>query len=253
MRKLLVIGIGAGDPSWLTLQAIDALAACDVFLVPDKGEEKTDLKNLRLNMIGCHGRKGHRVLSIDVPERDRAPADYRATVGDWHTRIADAYASALNATEESETVGLLVWGDPSLYDSTLRIIETLREAGHKFDLAVIPGVTAIQALCARHRIPLNTIGEGVLVTTGRKLGAHMPATASVVVVMLDGEQAFAKMEEDVDIVWGAYLGTPDEILVAGRLSDVKDDILSIRAEARARKGWIMDIYLLRKRARTRRQ
>lgn len=248
MRKLFVIGIGAGDPAWLTLQAVDAIAVCDVFLVPDKGEEKTDLKALRLDMIGRHGHAGHRVVSIDVPERDRAPADYRATVDDWHARIADAYASALNATGGSETIGLLVWGDPSLYDSTLRITGTLRAAGHVFDLAVIPGVTAIQALCARHRIPLNTIGDSVLVTTGRKLGAHMPGTASVVAVMLDGEQAFAKMADDVDIFWGAYLGTPDEILVAGRLPDVKDDILARRAEARARKGWIMDIYMLRRRA-----
>ncbi len=248
MRNLFVIGIGAGDPSWLTMQAIGAIAACEIFLVPDKGEEKTDLKALRLDMIGRHGRAGHRIVSIDVPERDRAPSDYRATVGDWHARIADAYDAALQATGESETVGLLVWGDPSLYDSTLRIIETLRGRGHIFDLAVIPGVTALQALCARHGIPLNTIGDGVLVTTGRKLGACMPDNASVVAVMLDGEQAFARMEDDVDIAWGAYLGTPDEILVAGRLADVRDDILALRAQARLRKGWIMDIYLLRKRA-----
>lgn len=245
MRTLFVIGVGAGDPSWLTLQAVEAIAACDVFLVPDKGEEKTDLKALRLDMIGRHGRAGHRIVSLDVPARDRAPADYRATVGDWHARIADSHDAALQATGDSETVGMLVWGDPSLYDSTLRIVETLRARGHTFDLSVIPGVTALHALCARHRIPLNTIGEGVLVTTGRKLRANLPDNASVVAVMLDGEQAFARIEDDVDIFWGAYLGTPDEILVAGRLSDVKDNILAIRADARARKGWIMDIYLLR--------
>ena len=248
MRNLCVIGIGAGHPDYLTLRAVKAIAACDVFLVPDKGEEKSDLKTVRLAMIARHGRMDHRVVDIAIPSRDRSPADYRATVGDWHRQIADAYATALRNLDERSTVGLLVWGDPSLYDSTLRILDTLRADGFAFALTVLPGITALQALCAGHAIPLNTIGEAVVVTTGRKLGPHMPAQASVVAVMLDGEQAFAKMEDDVDVFWGAYLGTSDQILLAGRLAEMKDDILAKRAQARARKGWIMDTYLLRKRA-----
>ena len=66
--------------------------------------------------------------------------------------------------------------------------------------------------------------------------------------MLDGRTAFATLPDaDLDIYWGAYLGTPDEIVVAGALRAVKDEICRRRAEARARKGWIMDTYLLRRR------
>ena len=66
--------------------------------------------------------------------------------------------------------------------------------------------------------------------------------------MLDGRTAFAALPDaDLDIYWGAYLGTPDEIVVAGALRAVKDEICRRRAEARARKGWIMDTYLLRRR------
>ncbi len=65
--------------------------------------------------------------------------------------------------------------------------------------------------------------------------------------MLDGEQAFARIDdEDAEIVWGAYLGTADEILIAGRLGDVKHEIQAVRAQAKRDKGWIMDTYLLRK-------
>jgi precorrin-6A synthase len=65
--------------------------------------------------------------------------------------------------------------------------------------------------------------------------------------MLDGEQAFMKIEDpDARIYWGAYLGTAQEIVISGRLADVKDEVLKTRAEARARHGWIMDIYLLQK-------
>jgi precorrin-6A synthase len=136
-----------------------------------------------------------------------------------------------------------------LYDSTLRIVERVIARGAvELEYEVVPGITAVQALTARHRIVLNRIGEPVTITTGRRL-AGLPPGQDDVVVMLDGEEAFRTVDgDDVDIWWGAYLGTPDEVLRAGRLADVRDDIARTRAEARARKGWIMDTYLLRRRA-----
>ena len=63
-----------------------------------------------------------------------------------------------------------------------------------------------------------------------------------------GEQTFARLADtDLEIWWGAYLGSANEILVSGRLEAVKDEILAKRADARARHGWIMDVYLLRRR------
>ncbi|HEY6573397.1 MAG TPA: precorrin-6A synthase (deacetylating), partial [Mycobacterium sp.] len=47
------------------------------------------------------------------------------------------------------------------------------------------------------------------------------------------------------IWWGAYLGTPNELLIAGAVGDVGEHIATARAEARERHGWIMDTYLLR--------
>ena len=103
----------------------------------------------------------------------------------------------------------------------------------------------MQALAAAHKLPLNRIGESVLITTGRKLAEGFPENADSVVVMLDGQCAFRRVDPDTEIYWGAYLGTADEILIAGRLGDVAQEIERVRAEARARKGWIMDTYLLR--------
>jgi precorrin-6A synthase len=47
MKKLFVIGIGAGNPDYVTVQAINALNEVDVFFVIDKGKEKEDLVRLR--------------------------------------------------------------------------------------------------------------------------------------------------------------------------------------------------------------
>lgn len=248
-RKLIVIGIGVGDPEYLTFQAAEAIQRCDLFLIPGKGEEKADLVQLRLDIIErIRSTSDYRLLPFEVPKRRVAGDDYLGAVDEWHDKIADAYAVMLEAgMTETETAGLLVWGDPALYDSTLRILTRLEaRPAITLEYEVIPGITAVQALAARHKVTLNDIGEPFLTTTGRKLGQEgMPGRGNAV-VMLDGETAFRSVDPDLEIYWGAYLGTPDEILIAGRVGDVADEIVQRRSEARARKGWIMDTYLLKR-------
>ena len=108
------------------------------------------------------------------------------------------------------------------------------------------GLARGRVRAARHGVRLNGIGGSVLIATGRRLAAGGPAEAEGVVVMLDGDPTFAHLDPDLTIHWGAYLGSPDEILVSGRLGDVGDEIRRVRAAARARHGWIMDLYLLRR-------
>jgi precorrin-6A synthase len=106
----------------------------------------------------------------------------------------------------------------------------------------------VQVLAARHRIALNQIGAPVQITTGRRL-VQDPTTpaATDTVVMLDGECAFKHVtDEEVEIFWGAYLGTAAEIVLSGPLAQVAPTIERVRAEARRQHGWIMDTYLLRK-------
>jgi precorrin-6A synthase len=249
MRKILIIGIGAGNPDYMTIQAIDALNKVDVFIIPGKGAEKAALRELRTGICARFIKdRAYRFVETAVPQRAENFSDYKANVAEWHASIAANYARLLREElGEDECAGFLVWGDPSIYDSTLRIIESLHaKEVFAFEYEVIPGISAIQALAARHRLPLNRIGESILVTTGRKLAAGYPDDADSVVVMLDGEQAFKKLTGDFQIYWGAYLGTDSEVLVSGRLSEVADEIATVRAENRQRNGWIMDSYLIRK-------
>ncbi len=245
MRRILVIGIGAGNPEHLTVEAIAALNRADAFFIPDKGEEKAALRRLRTDILARFVTdRSYRTVELKTPRRAEAGADYHGAVADWHEKLALAYRELFETElREDERGALLVWGDPSLYDSTLRIIERIVATGFALDVEVIPGITSVQALAARHRIALNRIGEPVLITTGRKLEAGLTHDS---VVMLDGEQAFTRIDGACEIYWGAYLGTPEEIVIAGRLADVGDEILRVRREARERIGWIMDTYLLRK-------
>jgi precorrin-6A synthase len=142
-----------------------------------------------------------------------------------------------------------VWGDPALYDSTLAVIDQILARGTlAFEYEVIPGISSIQALAAKHRVPLNRVGGSIHITTGRRLADEgFPDNSDDVVVMLDAHCTFKALEAgDADIYWGAYIGTEDELLVAGPLSEVAEEIERSRTAARERKGWVMDTYLLRR-------
>ncbi|MBC2865559.1 precorrin-6A synthase (deacetylating) [Streptomyces mexicanus] len=256
MREIHVIGIGAGDPDQLTLQAVRALRETDVFFVLDKGEAKADLVRLRRDILRTHVPEGtYRVVEARDPERDRSAggAAYSPAVGDWRSARADIYerliADELGADQRG---AFLVWGDPALYDSTLGILEEVRARGAvEFAYDVIPGISSVSALVARHRTGLNRVARPVQITTGRRLAEGFPDGVDDVVVMLDAHQAFRQYaDQDIDIYWGAYIGTPDEILVSGPIAEAAPRIERLRAEARERKGWIMDTYLLRRRPKS---
>lgn len=250
-RHILVIGIGAGDPGHLTLAAVAAMRRADVFFVLDKGREKGGLNRLRRQLLDQHAGRPYRLVEGADPERDRRPQDhgrYADAVREWRRRRADVCERLI--TEELAPGGcgaFLVWGDPGLYDSTLGVLQDIRSRGTvAFDYEVIPGVSSVSALTAAHRTPLNRIGGRVLLTPGRLLEEGI-GPADDVAVMLDAHQRFTgHTGEDLWIYWGAYIGTEDEILVAGPLDEVAGRIVELRAEARARHGWIMDTYLLRR-------
>jgi precorrin-6A synthase len=251
MRKVFIIGIGAGNPDYVTIQAINALNEVDVFFIIDKGEEKQDLVRLRKEICDRYIKnKSYRTVEAADPPRDRTPSFYEPAVRAWHEQRANIYERLIGEElGEDECGAFLVWGDPSLYDSTLRIIDQIIARGTiAFEYEVIPGISAIQALASRHRIALNRIGRPIHVATGRKIAEGLPSNEDDVIVMLDANCSFKTIEDPgIDIYWGAYIGTQDEILVAGNLRDRKDDIERVRADAKARKGWIMDTYLLRRR------
>ena len=246
-----MIGIGAGDPEQITVQAIRAINRAEVVFVTEKGSEADELADRRRRMLERYVEPGRhpRVVSLPDPPRDRAADDYHEAVERWRDGRAALWGEAIaDALRPGAAGAFLVWGDPCLYDGTIDVLERIRRRPDMaLELEVIPGITSAQALAARHRIAWNRIGGAVQITTGRRLAAGMPAGAEDVLVLLDGRCAFAQLaEEDLEIYWGAYVGTEDEILVSGPLSRVTERILRLREQARARKGWIMDAYLLRR-------
>lgn len=246
MTELTLIGIGTGNPDHLTFQGAQAIRDADLILIPRKGSDKSDLADLRLAICDRVLRdEPARIVEFDLPKRD-TDADYLDGVDAWHDAIAVAWQAAVQANmPDAQNVALLIWGDPSLYDSSLRIAARLSP---KPKLTVIPGITSLQALTAAHAIPINDIGAPFVVTTGRQLRDHgWPEGIETIAIMLDGGCAFTTLDPDkYNIWWGAYVAMPNQILAHGRLRDVAEQIIQTRARARADHGWIMDIYILRR-------
>jgi precorrin-6A synthase len=246
VQHLSLIGIGTGNPDHLTLAGIKAMNLADLILVPRKGADKDDLAAVRLSILDAHLRNpATRVVSFDMPVRDPRIADYTARVEAWHDAIARVWADTLAGQAPAARVALLVWGDPSLYDSTLRIAARLRPQPK---VTVEPGITALQALTAAHAIPLNALGGPVVITTGRALrDAGFPVASDTCAVMLDGDCAFQSLDPKAyHIWWGANLGLDSQSLCSGPLQEAGPRILAARAQVRAAHGWVMDIYLLRR-------
>jgi precorrin-6A synthase len=255
MIEVLVIGIGMG-PDHVTQEAIRALNQVDVFLAADKGGDSDDLVRLRAEICRTFiATDDYRFVEVTDPrrgpDRERDRDAYLAGVDAWHRRRAERYAEVIRAEVGTDgTAGFLVWGDPALYDSTIRIVELVAETGLELRMRVVPGISSLQLLAARHGIVLNRVGRPVHITTGRRLLDEYDPELGDVAVMLDGHLACAGLvadHPDLAIYWGAQLGLADEALVRGRLGEVIEEIRDIRGRLRTGRGWVLDTYLLRPR------
>ena len=249
MIELFLVGIGMGNPAHVTTAAVEALQSADLILIPKKGANKADLVDLRTEIC-------EKLLSpippigyFNLPSRDLAEPDYLKRINDWHDAIASIWQDTIQTKRPNGgKIALMIWGDPSLYDSSIRIAERLKAENSAVKTHVIPGITAVQLLTAAHGITLNEIGGPVTFSTGRQLyETGWPEGCETLVVMLDGQTAFHTLDPDqFHIWWGAYLGMEQEILISGPLSTCSDAIKTQRSKARKNHGWIMDTYLLRK-------
>lgn len=252
VNRVRIVGIGCGPPDQLTVEAVDALGTADFAIAARKrapAHGADPLLAARKAIVDQYA-PHLTIVEVDDPERDRSTSSTSTTVGyegvvaEWHDARAERYEAVL--AERDGTAVFLTWGDPAFYDSTIRIVDKVLARGNlDFAWDVVPGISALQVLAARHRIVLHEVGQPILVTTGRRLREAVDAGAENVLVMLNASVDLAGLD-DWTIWWGANLGTSSEQLVAGRVGDVKADIAIARERARSASDWVMDVYLVRR-------
>jgi len=252
VERVRIVGIGSGHPDQLTVEAVDALRSADFAIAARKrsGAQGGDpLLAARQEIVNRHA-PGLEIVEVDDPERERSTSatatkdGYEAAVSDWHEARAARYEEVL--TDRRGHAVILVWGDPAFYDSTIRVVERILDRGNLvFAWDVVPGISALQLLAARHRIVLHEVGQPILVTTGRRLHEAVDAGAENVLVMLSASVDLTGLD-DWHVWWGANLGTDSEYLITGRVAEAADGIAAARERVKAESGWVMDIYLLRR-------
>lgn len=237
-HEVLVIGMGPGGFGQLTLDAVDAMNRVDAFLVADSHEDRSDLVWRRSEVIRRHVKRAHRIITVLDPAHEHPDEDLDAA------RLS-TYRQIITGLPEASVIGFLAWGDPALYDSVLRVIDALR-ATMSLRVKVIPGVSALQVLAAAHQLALQ--GSPVHLTTGARLLREYRPDLGDVVVFNDPDltcRGLVAEFPDLEIYWGAYLGSDDEVLANGPLGKVIDEISALRAQLAEHHGWVHDTYLLR--------
>ena len=248
--ELFLVGVGTGNPKHISLQAIEQLKSVDIIIIPRKGHDKSDLADLRRQICNqILKEESPTLFEFELPTRTKEKNYFKA-VDAWHDAIAKIWNECIRNAQQTlkkrvNSVGLLIWGDPSLYDSSLRIAKRLKPMPN---IKVIPGITSVQALTAAHKITVNEIGKPFVITTGRQIANFgFPDGIDTAIIMLDGNCSFKKLEQEIyHIWWGAYLGMKNEILIEGKLSEVSEVIVETRKKAREVHGWIMDSYMLKR-------
>lgn len=243
-----VVGIGSGGLDQVTVEVVRTLQSADYAIAAYKRQDDP-LFTRRVELLERHA-PGLALVGIADPERDRSSSStsshdgYRGVVLDWHSARALAWEEVISS--RSGDVVIPVWGDPAFYDSTLRILDRISERGRvPIDVQVLPGISALQVLAARHGIVLHEIGGTITVTTGRRLREAVAAGADNVVVMLNSDLPLDGFE-DWRIWWGGNLGDAGETLVSGLVGDVLETLRAERDRLRDEHGWVMDVYLLRR-------
>lgn len=250
-RRINIIGIGLGSPGHITGDALEAMRNVDVFIVADKGETKEDLVAARRIICDTFLEPGsYRFVTIADPVREpdakRGTADYRESVQAWRKERVKRYTEVINKLHEKAVIGFLVWGDPAFYDSIIGIVKEIG-AMIPVDVQVVPGISALQALAAQACLSLNRVASPIHITTGRRLPREWSPELGTVVVMLDKNLVCRELVEkapDLEIVWGAYIGLPHQVIRRGKLIDIIGDLAEERARLRAKHGWLLDTYIL---------
>ena len=126
--RLAVVGIGPGDPSYLTAEAAEALAAAEALY-------------------------GYVAYLDRVPTRagqSHHPSDNREEC----TRAA----TALDRAAQGARVAIVSGGDPGVFAMAAAVCEAIDrgpDAWRKLDVAFVPGITAMLAVAAKIGAPLG--------------------------------------------------------------------------------------------------
>ncbi|MEU6056754.1 precorrin-2 C(20)-methyltransferase [Streptomyces sp. NPDC047097] len=179
--KLYGVGLGPGDPSLMTVRAVEAIAAADVVAYHSARHGRSIARSIAAKHIREDHIEERLMYPLTVETTDH-PGGYRGALDDFYAEASARLAAHLDA---GRTVAVLAEGDPLFYGSYQHMHKRL---AHRYDTEVIPGVTSVSASAARLGEPLCEAEETLTIIPGtlpeEELTARLAAADSAVVMKL---------------------------------------------------------------------
>ncbi|MYT32832.1 precorrin-2 C(20)-methyltransferase [Streptomyces sp. MspMP-M5] len=179
--RLYGVGLGPGDPSLMTVRAVEIIAGADVVAYHSARHGRSIARSIAAGHIRPDHIEEALVYPVTTESTDH-PGGYRGALDEFYEAAAARLAAHLDA---GRTVAVISEGDPFFYGSYQHMHKRL---AHRYPTEVVPGVTSVSAAAARLGTPLTEADEVLTVLPGtlpeEELTARLSAADSAVVMKL---------------------------------------------------------------------
>ncbi|GGR39964.1 precorrin-2 C(20)-methyltransferase [Streptomyces netropsis] len=179
--RLYGVGLGPGDPSLMTVRAVEVITAADVVAYHSARHGRSIARTIAARHLRPDHIEEQLVYPVTTETTDH-PGGYRGAMEEFYEEAAARLAVHLDA---GRTVAVLAEGDPLFYSSYMHMHKRLAD---RYPTEVIPGVTSVSAAAARLGEPLVEGEEVLTILPGtlpeEELTARLASTDSAVVMKL---------------------------------------------------------------------
>ncbi|GAA4901314.1 precorrin-2 C20-methyltransferase/precorrin-3B C17-methyltransferase [Actinomycetospora succinea] len=171
------VGVGPGDPSLMTVRAVDLVRGADVVAYHCARHGRSNARAIVAQYLGTQVEE-----QLTYPVTTESTDDYQGALDAFYAEAAARLAAHLDAGRD---VVVVAEGDPFFYGSYMHLHKRLAD---RYPTEVVPGVTSVAAAAAALGRPLVERDEVLTVLPGTlppdELAARLAATDAAAVMKL---------------------------------------------------------------------
>ena len=207
--KLYGVGIGPGDPQYLTLRAADVLRSVDVIFTVISQNSSNSISRSVVEYLQPRGEVRLQIFSMS---RDKSIRMEQVRTN------AEAIISELRAGRDCAFATL---GDAMTYSTFGYVLDVIHEAIPGLELEIVPGITSFATLTAKAGTVLVENGEQLRVIPSfrSEMAESLDFPKGSTTILLKTYRSRAALldrlarEEDVTILYGEHLAMEEQILL----------------------------------------
>ena len=223
--KLYGVGIGPGDPRYLTLRAADVLRSADVIFTVISQNASSSVSQAVVEYLQPRGEIRLQIFSMS---RDKAEREGQVAAN------ADAIITELRAGRDCAFATL---GDAMTYSTFGYVLRRIQKAIPDLEVEIVPGITSFATLAAKAGAVLAENGEQLRVIPSFR--SEMAETldfpkgsTTVLLKIYRSRKALLdrlEREEGVEILYGERLAMDGQILLSdpGDIRERPEEYLSL--------------------------